>query len=242
MKGVILAGGSGSRLSPLTRAVNKHLLPVGRKPMIYYPIEKLRSAGIDDILVVTGTEHAGGVFQLLGSGSEFGCRFTYRVQDQAGGIAEALGLAEHFADGEPFCAMLGDNLFADDFGPLAQRFVEFAGSTRIWDARGMVLLSQVPDPSRFGVARFDNDKLVEIVEKPADPPSNWAVAGAYFYAGSEVFEIIRSLKASARGELEISDLNNEILCRGRLAHVKLTGWWSDAGTFPSLAHAQELVR
>jgi glucose-1-phosphate thymidylyltransferase len=231
LKGVILAGGTGSRLRPLTKVTNKHLLPVGHKPMIYYPIEKLTSIGIDQILIVTGVEYMGDVVGLLGSGREFGCQFTYRVQDEAGGIAQALGLAENFA--QRFAVILGDNIFQANLKSYADKFISQKTGARI-------LLKQVPNPQRFGVAQISDGKIIYIDEKPKKPKSDYAVTGIYFYDTS-VFDIIRTLKPSARGELEISDVNNTYIAKGRLAYDILEGWWSDAGTFESLKRVNELV-
>ncbi|MFQ5428770.1 MAG: sugar phosphate nucleotidyltransferase [Phycisphaerae bacterium] len=233
MKGVILAGGSGSRLLPLTKVTNKHLLPVGRKPMIYHPIEKLAGCGIEEILIVTGVEHMGDVVGLLGSGRDFGVRFTYKVQDEAGGIAQALGLAEHFAAGSRIAVILGDNIFEDALAPEADRY-------RAQPTGARILLKEVPDPHRFGVAELDGDRVVSIEEKPESPKSAYAVTGIYFY-DADVFEIVRTLKPSGRGELEITDVNNAYIRRGDLGFGFLKGWWSDAGTFKSLARVQALV-
>ena len=233
MRGVVLAGGSGSRLYPLTKVTNKHLLPVGRKPMIFYPIEKLLEVGIEEVLVVTGTEHMGAVVGLLGSGREFGCRFTYRVQDEPGGIAQALGLAEDFAQGGPVLVILGDNIFSDSLRT-------FVANYRAQGKGARICLAEVESPERFGVARFEQGRLVEILEKPSKPPSRYAVTGVYLY-DSQVFDIIRTLKPSARGELEITDVNNRYLEQGLLEYDILSGWWTDAGTFESLARANQLV-
>jgi len=233
MRGVVLAGGTGSRLRPLTKVTNKHLLPVGPKPMIYYPIEKLLSIGIEEILIVTGVEHMGSVVGSLGSGREFGCRFTYKVQDEAGGIAQALGLAENFANRQPLAVILGDNLFQSNLKPHAERFLAQGGGARL-------LLKQVPDPHRFGVADFRDGKVLGIEEKPKLPKSNYAITGIYFYDG-EVFDIVRMLKPSGRGELEITDVNNWYIRKERLACDFLEGWWTDAGTFDSLVRANDLV-
>jgi len=233
LRGVVLAGGTGSRLRPLTKVTNKHLLPVGPKPMIYYPIEKLTSVGIEEILIVTGVEHMGSVVGSLGSGREFGCRFTYKVQDEAGGIAQALGLAENFANGQPLAVILGDNLFQSNLKPHAERFLAQGGGAR-------VLLKQVSDPHRFGVAEIRDGKVVGIEEKPKQPKSDYAITGIYFYDG-EVFDIIRMLKPSGRGELEITDVNNWYVRKNRLGCDFLEGWWTDAGTFESLVRANELV-
>jgi glucose-1-phosphate thymidylyltransferase len=233
-RGVVLAGGSGSRLHPLTKTTNKHLLPVGDRPMVYYPIERLVEAGILDILVVTGVHHVGAVVNQLGSGEEFGCRFTYRVQDRAGGIAEALGLAEDFARGGPVAVILGDNVFS---APLAPQLAA-------WEASGkgaMILLKQVPDAGRFGVARFEEGRLVEVVEKPPVPPSPFAVTGIYFYDAA-VYDIIRTLRPSSRGELEISEVNSRYLARDDMAWAELGGDWTDAGTLESYARANEQSR
>lgn len=233
LRGVVLAGGTGSRLMPLTKVTNKHLLGVGRKPMIYYPIEKLVSADIKEILVVTGVEHMGDVVNLLGSGKDFGCQFTYKVQDQAGGIAEALALAENFAAGNPIVVILGDNIFQANLKPYADKFIQQQKGAR-------VLLKQVEDPHRFGVAEISDNRVIRIVEKADKPPSNYAVTGIYFY-DRNVFDIIRPLKPSGRGELEITDVNNAYIKRGELAFDIIEGWWTDAGTFQSLNRANELV-
>ncbi len=233
MRGVILAGGTGSRLLPLTKVTNKHLLPVGQEPMIFHPIKKLLSAGIRDICVVTGTEHMGDVVGLLGSGHEFECDFTYRVQDRAGGIAEALGLARDFARGDKVCVILGDNIFQDELGLFAERFARQGHGARI-------LLKEVEDPHRFGVAEIAGDRLVGIEEKPKLPKSRLAVTGIYFY-DDRVFEIVRTCSPSRRGELEITDVNNAYIARGEMGFDALEGWWTDAGTFESLARANELA-
>jgi len=233
LRGVVLAGGTGSRLRPLTNVTNKHLLPVGRKPMIYYPIEKMIGVGIEEILVVTGVEHMGDVVSLLGSGKGFGCRFTYKVQDEAGGIAQALGLVENFACQSRIVVILGDNLFEDSLDAYARRF-------RQQQAGARVLLKQVPDPQRFGVAEFANGKVMGVEEKPKKPKSKYAITGIYFY-DEAVFDIIRTLKPSARGEMEITDVNNAYLTQGALDCDVLEGWWTDAGTFDSLKRANELV-
>ncbi|MEC8678402.1 MAG: sugar phosphate nucleotidyltransferase [Candidatus Margulisiibacteriota bacterium] len=230
MKGVILAGGTGSRLFPLTKVTNKHLLPVGNQPMIFYPVNKMIQAGIKDILIVTGVEHMGDVVQLLGSGKEYGCHFTYRVQEEAGGIAQALLLAESFANNEPITVILGDNIFQNSIKP----FVEaFKGGAHL-------LLKTVHDPERFGVATLNGDFIETIIEKPKNPTSNLAVTGVYMY-DQNVFNIIRLLKPSQRGELEISDVNAHYLKNHTVTYSKLKGWWSDAGTFDSLAKASSLV-
>jgi glucose-1-phosphate thymidylyltransferase len=231
--GIILAGGTGSRLFPCTKVTNKHLLPIGEMPMIFYPLKKLVGAGITDILIVTGTEHMGDFISLLGSGKDFGCRLTYRVQDEAGGIAEALSLAERFARNAPMCVILGDNIFEESIAPLIETFCLDTNTARI-------LLKEVADPERFGVARIEGEAVTEIIEKPVAPPSSYAVTGIYCYP-PDVFEIIRELKPSQRGELEITDVNNAYLRAKRLSYSVMHGYWSDAGTFPSLAKANELV-
>ncbi len=233
LRGIVLAGGTGSRLLPLTKVTNKHLLPVGQKPMIYYPIEKLTSVGIEEVLIVTGVEHMGDVVSLLGSGKAFGCRFTYKVQDQAGGIAQALALAENFADGHLMAVILGDNIFQASLKAHAEKFIAQKRGARI-------LLQQVPDPQRFGVAELSGERVVGIEEKPKKPKSNYAVTGIYFY-DSEVFDIIRTLKPSPRGELEITHVNQAYIDKRRLHYDILEGWWTDAGTFESLNRANELV-
>jgi glucose-1-phosphate thymidylyltransferase len=233
LRGIILAGGTGSRLMPLTKVTNKHLLPIGRKPMIYYPIEKLTSIGIREILIVTGIEHMGDVVSLLGSGKQFGCHFTYKVQDEAGGIAQALGLAENFAQQQPVVVILGDNVFEDNLKNYADRFISQKTGAR-------VLLKQVPTPQRFGVALLSDDKIIGIEEKPKKPKSDYAIIGIYFYDAS-VFDVIRELKPSGRGELEITDVNNAYIAKNQLAYDILEGWWTDAGTFESLDRASELV-
>ncbi len=231
--GIILAGGTGSRLYPCTKVTNKHLLPIGEMPMIFYPLKKLVGAGITDILIVTGTEHMGDFISLLGSGKDFGCRLTYRVQDEAGGIAQALALAERFANGQPMCVILGDNIFEDSINGTIAEFMKDPKTAHI-------ILKEVPDAERFGVAVVGGDRITKIIEKPSEPPSNFAVTGIYCYPG-DVFEIIKGLTPSARNELEITDVNNAYIEVGRLGYSKFKGYWSDAGTFPSLAKANELV-
>jgi glucose-1-phosphate thymidylyltransferase len=233
LRGVVLAGGTGSRLRPLTKVTNKHLLPVGPKPMIYYPIEKLTAIGVEEILIVTGVEHMGDVVRSLGSGKEFGCRFTYKVQDEAGGIAQALGLAENFANREPLAVILGDNLFQSNLKTYAERFLSQQDGARL-------LVKQVVDPHRFGVAEIRDGQVLSIEEKPPQPKSNYAITGVYFYDGG-VFDIIRTLRPSGRGELEITDVNNCYIRKGQLACDFLDGWWTDAGTFDSLVRANDLV-
>jgi glucose-1-phosphate thymidylyltransferase len=231
MKGIVLAGGTGSRLYPLTKVTNKHLLPVGSKPMINYPIEKLTGAGIQEILIVTGTEHMGDVVSLLGSGKDFGCRFTYKVQDEAGGIAQALGLAENFIGGDTMTVILGDNVFEDDLSDAVARYPGEGAS---------IMLKEVEDPTRYGVAELDGNRIVGIEEKPARPKSNLCVTGVYMY-DAKVFDYIRTLKPSGRGELEITDVNNHYIREGRMQYSVMKGWWTDAGTFESLRRANELM-
>lgn len=227
-----MAGGTGSRLYPLTKVTNKHLLPVGDKPMIYHPIEKLIEVGIDEILIVTGTEHMGAVVNLLGSGKDFDCRFTYKVQDEAGGIAQALGLAENFAGNEPVLVILGDNIFETS---LKEAVKDYPGKG------AQILIQDVPDPKRYGVAEIDGDKVISIEEKPEEPKSSYAVTGIYFYDPS-VFECIKTLKPSGRGELEITDVNNYYIQKGEMKSSVLKGWWTDAGTPESYQIANELIR
>ena len=233
VKGVVLAGGTGSRLFPLTKVTNKHLLPVGYAPMLWHPVWKLKQAGITEILIVTGTEHMGDVVGCLGSGKDFGCRFTYKVQDEAGGIAQALGLAENFAASSPICVILGDNIFQDDLTAEVEAYVKQGSGARI-------LLKPVHDPQRYGVAEVKDGKVLGIEEKPKEPKSNLSVTGIYFYDG-DVFNIIRTVKPSGRGEMEITDVNNAYINRGEMSFGTFQGWWTDAGTFPSLAHASDLA-
>jgi len=233
MKGIILAGGNGRRLSPLTDVTNKHLLAVYNKPMIYYPLHTLVSAGIKDILIVTGREHAGDFLNLLRSGRDFGCRFTYEIQEEAGGIAEALGLAEDFARDENVAVILGDNIFEDEF---VQQIQEFEGQS---GAR--LFLKEVDDPKRFGVAELEGDKVKNIVEKPEDPKSNFAVTGLYLY-DKDVFKIVSTLKPSGRGELEITDVNNHYVREDILKAYFVEGHWTDGGTFESLYRANRIAR
>jgi glucose-1-phosphate thymidylyltransferase len=234
VKGVILAGGTGSRLFPLTKVTNKHLLPVGKCPMIFYPLAKLKESGITEILIVTGKEHMGDVVSLLGSGTDLGIDLTFRVQDQAGGIAQALGLAENFAKGEKIAVILGDNIFEDSIRDFVMEFQNQESGAKI-------LLKEVHDPERYGVAELDGSKVVSIEEKPKQPKSNWSVTGIYMY-DRNVFEVIKTLKPSGRGELEITDVNNAYVKMKNLTSNKFQGWWTDAGTFPSLNHANNLVR
>jgi glucose-1-phosphate thymidylyltransferase len=232
MKGIILAGGTGSRLFPLTKVTNKHLLPVGRKPMIFHSIEKLTGIGIKEILIVTGVEHMGDIVNLLGSGKEFNCEFTYKVQDEAGGIAQALGLAEKFAGMEKVAIILGDNIFEDNLVASAEAFEKQKSGAR-------VLIKEVSDPHRFGVVEIEKGKVVSIEEKPKKPKSSYVITGIYFY-DHFVFEIIKGLKPSARGEFEVSDINRAYMKKGKLQYDILSGWWTDAGTFESLEKASLL--
>jgi glucose-1-phosphate thymidylyltransferase len=233
LRGVVLAGGTGSRLFPLTKVTNKHLLPVGHEPMIFHPVKKLVEAGIREILIVTGTEHMGAIVGLLASGKDFGCEFTYRVQDEAGGIAQALGLARRFGRGGRLAVILGDNIFESSIRKFALEFRAQRGGAKI-------LLQEVHDPGRYGVAVTEGPRVVKIVEKPKNPPSNLAVTGIYFY-DQDVFDIIGTLAPSGRGELEITDVNNAYIARGDMTFDVLPGWWTDAGTFESLKHANDLA-
>ncbi|MBS3906835.1 MAG: NTP transferase domain-containing protein [Syntrophaceae bacterium] len=234
MKGVILAGGLGTRLHPLTKVTNKHLLPVYDKPMIYYPIQILINAGIDDILIVTGGNNAGDFLRLLGNGKEFGLKhINYTYQQGEGGIAEALGLAEFFASGEGICVVLGDNIIEGNIRRAAEAFQKQKQGAKI-------LLKEVPDPHRFGVAELNGERIVRIEEKPKQPKSKYAVIGIYFYDPT-VFDFIKTLKPSDRGELEITDVNNRYIGKGSMTYDILEGWWTDAGTFESLHRANQLV-
>jgi glucose-1-phosphate thymidylyltransferase len=234
MKGVILAGGLGTRLDPLTRVTNKHLLPVYDRPMIYYPIECLLNAGIDQILIVTGGEHAGDFLKLLGNGKRLGIReLHYTYQQGEGGIADALKLAEDFAEGGKICVVLGDNI-------IERTIRRSVGDFLTQHSGAKLLLKEVDDPERFGVARIEDGRITEIIEKPTDPPSRFAVTGIYMY-DADVFHVARTLKPSKRGELEITDVNNAYLARGDLTYDIIEGWWSDSGTFESLYRAACLV-
>jgi glucose-1-phosphate thymidylyltransferase len=232
-RGIILAGGKGTRLGELTRITNKHLLPVGPYPMVYHPLKKLVGAGIHEVMLVSGTEHMGDFVELLGSGREHGCSLTYRVQDEAGGIAQALGLAEQFCHAARCIVILGDNIFHDPLEPMLQE--ANAQPDFAW-----VALKRVPDPSRYGVAELDGKRVVGIEEKPARPRSDFAVAGIYVYP-HDVFSAIKQLKPSRRGELEITDVNRHYLVEKRLGFSMLSGYWTDAGTPDSLALANQLV-
>jgi glucose-1-phosphate thymidylyltransferase len=234
MKGVVLAGGTGSRLNPLTRVTNKHLLPIYDKPMVYYPIQTLVNAGIHEILLVTGGKNAGDFLRLLGNGRDFGLKhLNYTYQDGEGGIADALALAEHFADGDSICVILGDNIIENNVCQAVANFRKQGEGAKI-------LLKEVTDAQRFGVAEVRGDRVAGIEEKPKHPKSNYAVIGIYLYDQS-VFRKIRRLKPSGRGELEITDVNNFYLEEGKLTYEILEGWWTDAGTFESLLRANTLV-
>lgn len=234
MKGVVLAGGTGSRLFPLTKITNKHLLPIYDRPMIYYPIQTLVDGGIRDILIVTGGRNSGDFLRLLSNGKEFGLKhINYTYQEGEGGIADALGLAEHFADGQKICVVLGDNIIEGDIREAAERFRQQPQGAHI-------LLKEVPDAERFGVAELSGDRIVGIEEKPKTPKSNHAVTGIYMYDPT-VFDKIRTLVPSKRGELEITDVNNAYIREGTMTFSRLEGWWTDAGTFDSLLRAANLV-
>jgi glucose-1-phosphate thymidylyltransferase len=234
MKGIVLAGGLGSRLFPLTKITNKHLLPVYNEPMVYFPIRTLVNAGIREILLVTGGQNAGDFLRLLGNGEAFGLRqLNYAYQVGEGGIAAALALAEPFADGEPLCVILGDQIIERGIGQVVEQFGRNPQGAHI-------ILKEVPDPNRFGVPVFENDRIVRIEEKPANPASKYAVIGIYFF-DSTVFDRIARLRPSTRGELEVTDLNNAYLSEGTLHYSILDGWWADAGTFESLRLATNLV-
>ena len=234
MKGVILAGGLGTRLHPLTKITNKHLLPIYDRPMIYYPLQTLVDAGIDDILLVTGGNNAGDFLKLLGNGKEFGLKhLNYTYQEGEGGIAEALGLAEYFSEGDSVIVILGDNIIEKSIKTAVDTFKQQGGGAKI-------LLKEVADPQRFGVAELDGQKVVNIVEKPKQPKSNLIVTGVYMY-DSEVFDIIKTLKPSGRHELEITDVNNRYIQDNKMTFEVLDGWWTDAGTFESLYRANSLA-
>ncbi len=234
MKGVILAGGLGTRLHPLTKITNKHLLPIYDRPMIYYPLQTLVDAGIDDILLVTGGNNAGDFLKLLGNGKEFGLKhLNYTYQEGEGGIAEALGLAEYFSEGDSVIVILGDNIIEKSIKTAVENFKQQGGGAKI-------LLKEVEDPQRFGVAELDGEKVVNIVEKPKQPKSNLIVIGVYMY-DSEVFEVIKTLNPSDRDELEITDVNNRYIQDNKMTFDVLDGWWTDAGTFESLYRANSLA-
>jgi glucose-1-phosphate thymidylyltransferase len=234
MKGIVLAGGLGSRLKPLTKVTNKHLLPIYSQPMIYYPIQTLVDAGIDDIMIVTGGNSAGDFLKLLGNGKAFGLKhLNYTYQEGEGGIADALSLVEHFADDESICVVLGDNIIEGNIRRAREDYEKQGEGAKI-------LLKKVDDPQRFGVPELDGGKVLRIEEKPSTPKSEYAVIGIYFY-DRRVFDIIRTLEPSARNELEITDVNNDYIDRGLMTWNELDGWWTDAGTFESLLKATNLV-
>ncbi len=233
MKGIILAGGLGTRLSPLTDATNKHLLPVGREPMIYHPIRQLVGSGIDDLLVVSSTDHMGDVVRCLGSGQKLGCSLTYRVQETPGGIAHALKLGRNFVGGDRVVVVLGDNVFQYAIAPYVDAFRKQASGAR-------VLLKEVGDPERYGVAALDEKQVIEIEEKPANPKSKFAVVGLYMYDDS-LWSILDDVQPSRRGELEITTVNNAYIARGALQYDICRGRWTDAGTFASLAEANAIL-
>lgn len=233
-RGIVLAGGKGTRLGELTKVTNKHLLPVGDVPMVYHPLKKIIGGGIKDILLVSGTEHMGDFVELLGSGRGHGCALTYRVQDEAGGIAQALGLAETFSANHRSLVILGDNIFK---APVTQ-ILNDANQKPDW---AWVGLKQVPDPGRYGVAELKGSQVLSIEEKPKNPKSDFAVIGVYIYP-PDVFNVIKTLKPSGRGELEITDVNNYYLKAGRLGSTVIDGYWTDAGTLDSLQFANQLVR
>lgn len=233
MKGVILAGGTGSRLYPLTKVINKHLLPVGKKPMIFHPVERMVEAGIKDIMIISGTSHMGSVFNLLGSGVDFGCTFTYKVQDVPNGIGGALRLCESFVGDESCMVILGDNIFTCNLRSHVQKYNDTVKDGCI------VFLREVEDPHRYGVATIDKDKnLVKITEKPDNPDSNLCITGIYIY-DKEVFEIIKKTNPSQRGEIEITDINNEYIKRKKTNFFLLGGMWTDAGTWSSYKAAND---
>jgi len=234
VKGIVLAGGTGSRMYPLTKITNKHLLPIYDKPMIYYPIQTLVDAGIEDILLVTGGRNSGDFLRLLANGKEFGLKhLNYTYQEGEGGIADALGLAEHFANGEKICVILGDNIIEKSIRHAVECFKK-------QEKGGKILLKEVADAERFGVAEFENDRIIGIQEKPKNPKSNYAVTGIYMYDAT-VFDKVKKLVPSGRGELEITDVNNAYIQDGTMTHAYLDGWWTDAGTFESLLRATNLV-
>jgi glucose-1-phosphate thymidylyltransferase len=234
IRGIVLAGGKGTRLGELTKVTNKHLLPVGPYPMVYHPLKKIVGAGIKDVLLVSGTDHMGDFVELLGSGKDHGCALTYRVQDEAGGIAQALGLAETFSAGHRSLVILGDNIF---YAPV-KGVLDAADKHPDW---AWVGLQRVPDPGRYGVAELDGNRVASIEEKPKKPKSDYAVIGVYIYP-ADVFEVIKTLKPSGRGELEITDVNNHYLKAGRMGYSIIEDYWTDAGTLDSLDYANQLVR
>ena len=233
MKGIVLAGGNGRRLEPVTNVTNKHLLAVYDKPMVFYPIQTLIDAGIKDILIVSGKDHAGGFLKLLGSGKDYNAKFSYEVQDEAGGIAQALSLAEDFVADDNCAVILGDNIFEDKFKVQIEDFNKTGGAR--------IFLKQVEDPQRFGVAEVNGEKVLNIEEKPDNPKTDFAVTGLYLY-DNKVFDVIRTLKPSSRGELEITDVNNVYIKNGLMKASFVNGQWTDAGTFESLYRANSIAR
>ncbi|MBU0635518.1 NTP transferase domain-containing protein [Candidatus Micrarchaeota archaeon] len=236
MKGIILSGGTGSRLNPLTLVTNKHLLPIYDKPMIFYPIEMLKEAGITDIMIVTGTHHAGAIFQLLGSGSKYGVKFTYRVQDEAGGIPQAIGLAKEFVGEDKFVSVNGDNILFESIKTIVQEFKDGQEKARI-----LLYEGTREEAQGSGVAVLEGDNVTKIVEKPKEPPTNWISIGVLMFT-SDVFNIIETLKPSARGELEISEVQNHYIQQGTLKASKLQDKWLDAGTIEDLLHCNKIVQ
>lgn len=233
MKGVVLGGGTGSRLMPLTKVINKNILAVYDKPLIYYPIMTMRDAGIEEILLISGRGHAGQYLDLLSNGKELGVKLTYVIQEEPKGLAQALGIAEDFADNGPIAMILGDNIYEENLKPAVDAFTKQEKGAK-------VILKEVPDPQRFGVVEFDGERVIDIQEKPQFPKSNWIVSGFYMY-DKRCFDFIRSLRPSGRGELEITDLNNCYLREGTLTYYKTTGEWIDAGTFDSLLKANLFI-
>ena len=233
MKGIILAGGTGTRLYPLTKVTNKHLLPVGKEPMIFHPIKQLTSAGLKQILVVTSTDHMGDIVKVLGSGKDFGCEFTFHVQEEPKGIAHALSLAENFAGNDEIVVFLGDNLFEYSIKPYVKNFENQKEGAR-------VLLKKVSDPDRYGIAAMDEEHILEIEEKPSSPKTDYAVVGVYMY-DSEVFDILKNIKPSDRDEYEITSVNNEYIRRGKLEYDIVKGRWMDTGTFESYLEANKIL-
>lgn len=233
MKAVILAGGTGSRLFPLTKVTNKHLLPVGKKPMIFHALDKIRESGISDVLIVTGIDHMGDIVRLIGSGKDFNLSVTYRVQDEPNGIAGALGLAENFVGRDKFVVVLADNIFSDSISKYVEKFEMYERDTC------MLLLKEVENPERFGVATIENDRIQKIIEKPSHPESKLCVTGIYFF-DDLVFEKIKKIKPSKRGELEITDINQIYVNKSACGFDMLSGWWTDAGTLPSYNLACQL--
>ena len=238
MKGIVLAGGTGSRLTPLTKVTNKHLLPVGKYPMVIHAVNKLTEAGVDDIMVITGTEHMGDMITLLGSGYDYGCNFTFRVQDQPDGIAGALLLCEDFAKNDSVVVILGDNIFEDSLKGIVEKYESRpSGLTPTC----LLCLKEVEDPHRFGVPKIVDGIIEKIIEKPESPPSNFCVTGVYVY-DNNVFDFIRALRKSDRGEYEITDVNNMYINNGAASAYELKGWWTDAGTHASYHLANKLVQ